>query len=209
LDVEAMNIDLMSLTAHKIYGPKGIGALYVRRRNPRVQLAPQLHGGGHERGMRSGTLYTPQIVGLAKAVELGLEEQESESQRLWQLQERLWKALSPLCGIHLNGHPTQRLSGNLNISIEDVDGSALLLGLQPVVAVSSGAACSSATVAPSPVLLALGHSESLAYASIRFGIGRFNTTEEIDQVAQHAIATIQSLRQSQATTSNRISNQVK
>ncbi len=209
LDVEAMNIDLMSLTAHKIYGPKGIGALYVRRRNPRVHVAPQLHGGGHERGMRSGTLYTPQIVGLAKAVALGLEEQESESQRLVQLRERLWRALSPLGGIHLNGHPTQRLSGNLNISIEGVDGSALLLGLQPVVAVSSGAACSSATVAPSPVLLALGHSEALAYASVRFGIGRFNTTEEIDQVAQHAIATIQSLRQSQATTSNRISNQVK
>ena len=209
LDVEAMNIDLMSLTAHKIYGPKGIGALYVRRRNPRVQLAPQLHGGGHERGMRSGTLYTPQIVGLAKAVELGLEEQESESQRLLQLREHFWNALSPLGGIYLNGHPTQRLSGNLNISIEGVDGSALLLGLQPVVAVSSGAACSSATVAPSPVLLALGHSESLAYASVRFGIGRFNTTEEIDQVAQHAIATIHSLRQSQATTSNRISNQVK
>jgi len=209
LDVEALNIDLMSLTAHKIYGPKGIGALYVRRRNPRVQLAPQLHGGGHERGMRSGTLYTPQIVGLAKAVELGLEEQESESQRLLQLREHFWNALSPLGGIYLNGHPTQRLSGNLNISVEGVDGSALLLGLQPVVAVSSGAACSSATVAPSPVLLALGHSESLAYASVRFGIGRFNTTEEIDQVAQHAIATIQSLRQSQATTSNRISNQVK
>jgi cysteine desulfurase len=209
LDVEAMNIDLMSLTAHKIYGPKGIGALYVRRRNSRVQLAPQLHGGGHERGMRSGTLYTPQIVGLAKAVELGLEEQESESQRLLQLREHFWNALSPLGGIYLNGHPTQRLSGNLNISVEGVDGSALLLGLQPVVAVSSGAACSSATVAPSPVLLALGHSESLAYASIRFGIGRFNTTEEIDQVAQHAIATIHSLRQSQATTSNRISNQVK
>lgn len=209
LDVEAMNIDLMSLTAHKLYGPKGIGALYVRRRNPRVQLAPQLHGGGHERGMRSGTLYTPQIVGLAKAVALGLEEQESESQRLLQLRERFWIALSPLGGIHLNGHPTQRLSGNLNISIEGVDGSALLLGLQPVVAVSSGAACSSATVAPSPVLLALGHSEPLAYASVRFGIGRFNTTEEIDQVAQHAIATIHSLRQSQATTSNRISNQVK
>ena len=209
LDVEAMNLDLMSLTAHKIYGPKGIGALYVRRRNPRVQLAPQLHGGGHERGMRSGTLYTPQIVGLAKAVELGLEEQETESQRLVQLRQRLWKALNPLGGIHLNGHPTQRLSGNLNISIEGVDGSALLLGLQPVVAVSSGAACSSATVAPSPVLMALGHSEALAYASVRFGIGRFNTTEEIDQVAQHAIATIQSLRQSQATTSNRISNQVK
>ena len=209
LNVGALKIDLMSLTAHKVYGPKGIGALYVRRRNPRVQLAPQLHGGGHERGMRSGTLYTPQIVGLAKAVELGLEAQESESQRLLQLRERLWNSLSSLGDVHLNGHPTQRLSGNLNISVKGVDGSALLLGLQPVVAVSSGAACSSAIVAPSHVLLALGHSEPLAYASVRFGIGRFNTIEEIDQVAQHAIATIQSLRQSQASTSNRISNQVK
>lgn len=197
LDVQAMKIDLMSLTAHKVYGPKGIGALYVRRRNPRVQVAPQLHGGGHERGMRSGTLYTPQIVGFAKAVELGLEEQVTELERLTHLRQRLWQQLSQLEGIHLNGHPTQRLSGNLNISVEGVDGSALLLGLQPVVAVSSGAACSSVNTAPSHVLMALGHSEALAYASIRFGIGRFNTVEEIDRVAQHAIATIESLRQSQ------------
>jgi cysteine desulfurase len=201
LDVQAMNIDLISLTAHKVYGPKGIGALYVRRRNPRVQLAPQLHGGGHERGMRSGTLYTPQIVGFAKAVELGLEEQVSESERLTQLRQRLWQQLSQLEGIYINGHPTQRLSGNLNISVEGIDGSALLLGLQPVVAVSSGAACSSVNTAPSHVLMALGHSEALAYASIRFGIGRFNTVEEIDRVAQHAIATIESLRQSQIVTS--------
>ncbi len=201
LDVEAMKIDMMSLTAHKVYGPKGIGALYVRRRNPRVQLSPQLHGGGHERGMRSGTLYTPQIVGFAKAVELALEELASESERLTQLRQRLWQQLSQLGGIHLNGHPTQRLSGNLNISVEGVDGSALLLGLQPVAAVSSGAACSSVKTAPSHVLTGLGHSEQLAYASIRFGIGRFNTLEEIDKVAQHAIATIQSLRQSQAVTS--------
>ncbi len=201
LDVEAMKIDLMSLTAHKVYGPKGIGALYVRRRNPRVQLSPQLHGGGHERGMRSGTLYTPQIVGFAKAVELALEELASESERLTQLRQRLWQQLSQLGGIHLNGHPTQRLSGNLNISVEGVDGSALLLGLQPVAAVSSGAACSSVKTAPSHVLTALGHSEQLAYSSIRFGMGRFNTLEEIDKVAQHAIATIQSLSQSQAVTS--------
>jgi cysteine desulfurase len=203
LDVQAMKIDLMSLTAHKIYGPKGIGGLYVRRRNPRVQVAPQLHGGGHERGMRSGTLYTPQIVGFAKAVELGLEEQVSESERLTQLRKRLWQQLSQLEGIHLNGHPTQRLSGNLNISVKGVDGSALLLGLQPVVAVSSGAACSSVNTDPSHVLIALGYSEPLAYASIRFGIGRFNTVEEIDRVAQHAIATIESLRQSQIVTSKR------
>ncbi|MEW5857071.1 MAG: aminotransferase class V-fold PLP-dependent enzyme, partial [Cyanobacteriota bacterium] len=194
LDVAAMNIDLMSMTAHKVYGPKGIGALYVRRRNPRVQMAPQMHGGGHERGMRSGTLYTPQIVGFAKAVELGLSEMESQTQRLVQLRERLWQQLSGLAGIHLNGHPTQRLSGNLNISVEGVDGAALLLGLQPVVAVSSGSACTSVKVSPSHVLTGLGRSEVLAYASVRFGIGRHNTEEEIDRVAQHAIATISSLR---------------
>ena len=195
LDVQAMKIDLMSLTAHKVYGPKGIGALYVRRRNPRVKLAAQQHGGGHERGMRSGTLYTPQIVGFGKAVEIGLEEQNRECDRLTQLRLLLWEQLSQLPGIHLNGHPTQRLPGNLNISVEKVDGSALLLGLQPVMAVSSGSACSSATTAPSHVLTALGHSEKLAYASVRFGIGRFNTQEEIDRVAEHFISTVQSLRQ--------------
>ncbi|NJM69692.1 MAG: IscS subfamily cysteine desulfurase [Scytonema sp. RU_4_4] len=194
LDVQAMKIDMMSLTAHKVYGPKGIGALYVRRRNPRVQLAPQQHGGGHERGMRSGTLYTPQIVGFGKAIEIALEEQARENQRLTQLRQRLWKKLSQLEGIHLNGHPTQRLPGNLNLTVEGVDGSALLLGLQPVMAVSSGSACSSVTIAPSHVLMALGHSEQQAYASIRFGIGRFNTLEEIDKVAKHTVSTIKSLR---------------
>ncbi|MBH8553376.1 IscS subfamily cysteine desulfurase [Nostocaceae cyanobacterium CENA357] len=198
LDVQAMKIDLMSLTAHKAYGPKGIGALYVRRRNPRVQIAPQQHGGGHERGMRSGTLYTPQIVGFGQAVEIALKEQNTETQRLTHLRQRLWEALSQLEKIHLNGHPTQRLPGNLNISVEGVDGAALLLGLQPVMAVSSGSACSSATTAPSHVLTALGNSQQLAYASVRFGIGRFNTEVEIDVVAKHAIATIQSLRK-QAT----------
>lgn len=198
LDVEAMKIDLLSMTAHKVYGPKGIGALYVRRRNPRVQLAPQLHGGGHEGGMRSGTLYTPQIVGFAKAVELALAEQDIETKRLTQLREKLWQQLQQLDGVHLNGHPTQRLAGNLNISVEGVDGAALLLGLQPVMAVSSGAACSSVKTSPSHVLIALGHSQQLAYASLRFGIGRFNTDREIDLVAKHAIATIQSLRK-QAT----------
>jgi len=198
LDVQSMKIDLMSLTAHKVYGPKGIGAIYVRRRNPRVQLAAQQHGGGHERGMRSGTLYTPQIVGFGKAVEIGLEEQQRECDRLTQLRLLLWEQLSQLPGIHLNGHPTQRLAGNLNVSVEKVDGSALLLGLQPVMAISSGSACSSATTTPSHVLTALGHSEQLAYASVRFGIGRFNTQEEIDRVAEHFISTVQSLRK-QAT----------
>jgi len=194
LDVEAMKIDLLSMTAHKVYGPKGIGALYVKRRHPRVQLTPQLHGGGHERGMRSGTLYPPQIVGFAKAVEIGLAEQVTETARLTKLRQKLWQHLSQLDGIHLNGHPTQRLPGNLNISVEGVDGAALLLGLQPVMAVSSGSACSSTTTAPSHVLTALGHSEQLAYASVRFGIGRFNTADEIDKVSQYAIATITSLR---------------
>lgn len=193
-DVEAMKIDLMSLTAHKVYGPKGIGALYVRRRNPRVKIAPQQHGGGHERGMRSGTLYAPQIVGFAKAVELGIAEMRSETERLTALRQRLWENLEPIGSIFLNGHPTQRLPGNLNISVAGVDGSALLLGLQPVVAVSSGSACTSTKTAPSHVLTALGHSAELAYASIRFGIGRFNTEEEIDRVVNHAISTIKSLR---------------
>jgi cysteine desulfurase len=194
LDVQAMNIDLMSLTAHKIYGIKGIGALYVRRRNPRVKLAPQQHGGGHERGMRSGTLYTPQIVGFGKAVEIASCERDTENQRLSQLRDYLWKQLSQVEGVYLNGHPTQRLAGNLNISVEGIDGAALLLGLQPIMAISSGSACSSTTTAPSHVLMALGHSEKLAYASIRFGIGRFNTQDEIEEVAQHTVSTIQSLR---------------
>lgn len=195
LDVEAMHIDLMSLTAHKIYGPKGIGALYVRRRNPRVQLAPQLHGGGHERGMRSGTLYTPQIVGLATAVQLGIDEMATETARITQLRDRLWHSLSQMGGVHLNGHPTQRLASNLNISIEGVDGQALLVGLQAVVAVSSGSACTSAKATPSHVLQAIGRSNELAYASIRFGIGRFNTEAEVELAAKHAIATIEALRQ--------------
>ncbi len=195
LDVEAMQIDLMSLTAHKVYGPKGIGALYVRRRQPRVRLAPQIQGGGQERGLRSGTLYTPQIVGFAKAVALGLAEMTTESQRQQQLRERLWQQLSQLQEIYLNGHPSQRLPGNLNVSVKGVDGSALLLGLHKVAAISSGSACSANSTAPSHVLKALGHSEDLAYASIRFGIGRFNTQLEIDTVAQEAITAIKSLRQ--------------
>jgi cysteine desulfurase len=195
LDVAAMQIDLMSLTAHKVYGPKGIGALYVRRRDPRVNLAAQIQGGGQERGRRSGTLYTPQIVGFAKALEIGVESMESESARLLELKKQLWSMFEPFEGIHLNGNFNQSLPGNLNISIEGVDGSALLLGLQSVVAVSSGSACSSTSTAPSHVLTALGRNEKLAHASLRFGIGRFNTLEEIELVGQQAIATIQSLRE--------------
>jgi len=193
LDVEAMHIDLMSLTAHKVYAPKGIGALYVRRRNPRVQIAPQIHGGGHERGLRSGTLYPPQIVGFAKAVELAIAEMSSESQRLTELRGRLWQRVSQLDGIQLNGHATQRLPGNLNISIKGIDGQALLLGVQPTIAVSSGSACTSAKIEPSHVLRALGLPDELAYASMRFGIGRFNTVEEVDRAADVVIETVRSL----------------
>jgi cysteine desulfurase len=196
LDVNAMQIDLMSLTAHKIYGAKGIGALYVRRR-PRVNLAPQLHGGGHERGMRSGTLYTPQIVGFAKALEIAIAAQGSEQQKALTLREHLWQRLSELDRIILNGHPTQRLAGNLNVSFTEINGAALMLALQPVVAVSSGSACTSAKAKPSHVLTCLGHSQELAFASIRFGIGRFNTFDQIELVANHVIASVRSLYKAQ------------
>lgn len=195
LNVQTMQVDLLSMTAHKVYGPKGIGALYVRRRNPRVQLAAQLHGGGQERGLRSGTLYVPQIVGFAKAVELGLAEMAAETERLRKLRDRLWQILQSAGGVHLNGHPTQRLVHNLNVSIEGVDGQALLLSVQPFVAVSSGSACSSTKIAPSHVLKALGHSDALAYASLRFGLGRFTTADEIEQVGEAVKGAIAALRQ--------------
>lgn len=199
LDVAAMQVDLMSLTAHKLYGPKGVGALYVRRRQPRVKLAAQIHGGGQESNLRSGTLPTPQIVGFGKAVDLALAEQADEAQRLAQLWQQLWQRLQSLGGIHLNGHPTQRLPGCLNLSVEGVDGQALLLGLQPAIAVSSGSACGSAKTSPSHVLTALGHPPELASASIRFGIGRFTTPAEIELAAAHVIQTVQSLRQTSAS----------
>ncbi len=195
LDVQKMNIDLMSLTAHKIYGPKGTGALYIRRRNPRVTIASQIQGGGQERNIRSGTLYTPQIVGFGAAIELGLHLMTSNQEYLLQLREKLWSILNQLPGIHLNGHPTQKLAGNLNISVEGVDGTALILGLQPTIAASSGSACSAASTKPSHVLTALGVEEKLAHASIRFGIGRFNTMVEIETVGKTVVSTIISLRQ--------------
>ncbi|RMF26669.1 MAG: IscS subfamily cysteine desulfurase [Cyanobacteria bacterium J083] len=196
VDVQKMQVDLLSLTAHKIYGPKGIGALYIRRRQPRVRIAPQMHGGGQERGLRAGTLCPPQIVGLAEAVKLTTTELTSESARLLHLRARLWSKLKQLPGIYLNGDPEQRLPGNLNISVEGVDGTALFLGIQPIVAVSSGSACSSRRTEPSHVLTALGRTSKLAYASIRFGLGRFTTREEIDTVAEAVISTITALRQS-------------
>lgn len=194
LDVGQMNIHLMSLTAHKLYGPKGIGALYVRRRQPRVSLAAQLHGGGQERGLRSGTLYPPQIVGFAKAMELALAELEPEAVRLRGLRSHLWQRLHTLKGVHLNGHPTQRLPGNLSVSFEGVDGAALLLGLKSAVALSSGSACSSARKAPSHVLKALGRSDALAYATLRFGLGRHTTETDINTAARTVIDTVRALR---------------
>lgn len=194
IDVQAMQIDLMSLTAHKVYGPKGIGALYVRRSPSRIAIAPQMHGGGHERGMRSGTIYVPQIVGFAKAIELAIASQIPEQQKSLELRQHLWQRLQTLDNIQLNGHPTQRLAGNLNISFSGIKGAALMLALQPIVAISTGAACSSAQTKPSHVLMALGHSSELAHASIRFGIGRFNTLAEIEQVADQIINIMPSLQ---------------
>ncbi|MFN3926872.1 MAG: cysteine desulfurase family protein [Pseudanabaenaceae cyanobacterium] len=191
IDVQGIPVGLMSLTAHKIYGPKGIGALYVRRK-PRINLVPQLHGGGQERGLRAGTLYPAQIVGFAKAVELGLAERATEGARILGMRERLWTKLQKLGKVHLNGHPTQRLAGNLNVSIEGVNGNALHSGLRTIAAVSAGSACSSGR--PSHVLRALGRSEELARASLRFGIGRFNTGEEMETVGDRICNLITDLR---------------
>jgi cysteine desulfurase len=182
LDVEAMGIDLMSLSAHKMYGPKGVGALYVRRRSPTVRLEPMLDGGGHERGLRPGTLNVPGIVGFGLACELCGREMAAESIRLVALRDRLrCGIMEEMDGVTLNGHPTERLPGNLNMSFAWVNGEALLMGLRGV-AVSSGAACTSANVEPSYVLRALGVEDDLAHASLRFGLGRFSTAEEVEAV---------------------------
>jgi cysteine desulfurase len=195
VDVDEMSIDLLSISAHKIYGPKGMGALYVRRRNPRVRLAPLIDGGGHERGMRSGTLNVPGIVGLGKACEISLEEMETESKRLLALREKLRKRLlDRLEAVYLNGSLEHRLPGNLNVSFAYVEGESLLMGLKDV-AVSSGSACTSASLEPSYVLRALGVGEDLAHTSIRFGLGRFNTEEEVDFVADHVIENVSRLRE--------------
>ncbi len=194
VDVEAMGIDLLSLSAHKLYGPKGTGALYVRARNPRVRLSPQLDGGGQERGMRSGTLNVAGIVGLGRAMEICGQEMESETERLLRLRERLRQSImGKLDDVYLNGHPMQRLPGNLNISFAYVEGESLLMGLKDI-AVSSGSACTSATLEPSYVLKALGVGDELAHTSIRFGLGRFNTEQEVDYVAERVVHEVNRLR---------------
>ena len=195
VNVEDMHIDLLSCSAHKMYGPKGVGALYIRRRNPRVRLEAIIHGGGHERGFRSGTLNVPGIVGMAKALELCLENREQEQARIAQLRDRLETKLSAeLDFIKVNGHPQQRLATNLNMSFKYVEGESMLMGLDGI-AVSSGSACTSASLEPSYVLRALGLGDDLAHSSIRFSLGRFNTEAEVDETAQRTIATVKRLRE--------------
>jgi cysteine desulfurase len=195
IDVNKQNVDLMSISAHKMYGPKGVGALYVRRKNPRVQISAIIDGGGHERGMRSGTLNVPGIVGLGKACELCREEMQQESARLSGLRDRLKdRILGRLDEVYINGSMEHRLPANLNISFAYVEGESLLMGINDV-AVSSGSACTSATLEPSYVLKALGTGDDLAHSSIRFGIGRFNTAAEVDYVADRVCETVERLRE--------------
>lgn len=209
-DVAAMNVDLASVSAHKIYGPKGVGALFVRGRHPRVRLEPMLHGGGQERGIRSGTLNVPGIVGLAAAAEIALKEMPAEGRRLRLLRRRLHAALTTsLAGVGLNGPPLPsidengnlgegqadaRLPGNLNVSFSGVDGEALLVGMKDV-AVSTGSACTSASLEPSHVLTAIGVPSDLAHASIRYGLGRSTTAEEVDFAAATAVRAVERLRE--------------
>jgi cysteine desulfurase len=194
IDVEAMGADLLSLTAHKMYGPKGVGALYVRRRNPHVRLEPLFDGGGHERGLRSGTLPVPLIVGFGVACDLCRQEMSAEAERLTRLRERLREGIQGgLSDVFLNGHPTERLPGNLNLSFAHVAGEALLMGLRGV-AVSSGSACTSANPEPSYVLRALGLSDELAHGSLRFGLGRFTTAAEVETVIGEVVRMVEHLR---------------
>ncbi len=195
VDVNKQNIDVMSISAHKMYGPKGVGALYVRRKNPRVQISAIIDGGGHERGMRSGTLNVPGIVGLGKACAIATEEMAKESCRLAGLRNRLKdKIMGRLDEVYINGSMEHRLPANLNISFAYVEGESLLMGINDI-AVSSGSACTSATLEPSYVLKALGTGDDLAHSSIRFGLGRFNTEAEVDYVADRVVETVQRLRE--------------
>jgi cysteine desulfurase len=192
IDVEALGVDLLTVTAHKVYGPKGIGALYVRRR-PRVRIEAQMHGGGHERGMRSGTLPTHQIVGMGEAFRLAMEEMEVESRRVGALRDRLLAGLLELDEVYVNGDLRRRIAHNLNVSFAFVEGESLIMGIKGV-AVSSGSACTSASLEPSYVLRALGRSDELAHSSIRFTLGRFTTEAEVDEVIRQVRQTVSRLR---------------
>ncbi|MCZ6830819.1 MAG: IscS subfamily cysteine desulfurase [Gammaproteobacteria bacterium] len=193
VDMETMKIDLYSMSAHKMYGPKGMGALYVRRK-PRVRLEAQIHGGGHERGMRSGTLATHQIVGMGEAARIAKLEMAEEAQRLLALRQRFWDAISDIEEVHLNGDANARLPGSLNVSINYVEGESLIMSLKDL-AVSSGSACTSASLEPSYVLRALGLSDELAHSSLRFSLGRFTTEEEVDYSATQLKAAVEKLRE--------------
>ena len=196
VDVEAMGIDLLSMTAHMLYGPKGVGALYVRRKSPRVRLAPMVDGGGHERGMRSGTVPVPLVVGFGKAAEICREVMGEESKRLAALRDRLQEQIvSKVDEAYVNGHPDRRLPHNLNISFAYVEGESVLMGLNREAALASGSACTSATLEPSYVISALGVDSELAHSSIRFGLHRFSTEEEVDFVAQKTVEVIHRLRE--------------
>ncbi|MDA0832768.1 MAG: cysteine desulfurase family protein [Planctomycetota bacterium] len=193
IDLSQLPIDLMSFSAHKLYGPKGIGALWIRGGSPRIIIEPLIDGGGHERHLRSGTLPVPLIVGFGTASEIAKECLDEEAERLADLRDHLWSRLQRLEGVNLHGHPTHRLPGNLNISIAGVDGEALMTGLKAI-AVSSGSACTTADPEPSHVLRAMGVNDALSRASLRFGIGRFNTRDEIEQAADVVIETVSRLR---------------
>jgi len=193
IDMERMKVDLMSLSAHKIYGPKGIGALYVRRK-PRVRLEAQIHGGGHERGMRSGTLPTHQIVGMGEAFRIAREEMAVENERVLALRQRLWNGLKDMEQVVLNGDEEHRVAGNLNLSFAFVEGESLIMALKDL-AVSSGSACTSASLEPSYVLRALGREDELAHSSIRFTLGRFSTAEEVDYAVARIREQVERLRE--------------
>ena len=193
IDVNEMNVDLMSLCAHKVYGPKGIGALYVRRK-PRCRIEAQIHGGGHERGMRSGTLPTHQIVGMGESFRIAHEEMGAENERLRMLRDRLWNGLNDMEEIYLNGDLDQRIQGNLNVSFNFVEGESLIMSMKDI-AVSSGSACTSASLEPSYVLRAIGRNDELAHSSIRFTIGRFTTEEEVDFTIKQTRAAVEKLRE--------------
>jgi len=193
IDVNEMNVDLLSLCAHKVYGPKGIGALYVRRK-PRCRIEAQIHGGGHERGMRSGTLATHQIVGMGESFRLAHEEMAAENERLRMLRDRLWDGLKDMEEIYINGDLEQRIPGNLNVSFNFVEGESLIMSMKDI-AVSSGSACTSASLEPSYVLRAIGRNDELAHSSIRFTIGRFTTEEEVDFTIKQTRGAVEKLRE--------------
>jgi len=194
IDVNNDNIDLLALTAHKLYGPKGAGALYVRRRDPRVRLSAQMDGGGHERGLRSGTLNVPGIVALGKACELAMQGMAEDAARLSKLRDRLESGLLKMEEVYVNGDRQNRLPHTTNLSFRQVDSAALLSGLSKTLAVSSGSACTSALIEPSYVLKALGLEDELAFGSLRFGLGRFTTEAEIDFAIEQVTATVNHLR---------------